>query len=289
MSVRTVPALADASRPTRRRPGNLTAALSVGWLGLLVVSVVVLSRLLGLDPLALSATDRLQGPSLAHWLGTDDLGRDLLARSLDGARISLGIGIGSTLMAALIGVPLGMIAGNYRDRPVERIIGFGVDVVLAFPGLVLALALAAFLGASITNVIIAITVPLIPVFVRLARAQTLSVYTREFIEASRIIGTPLPSIMWREVIPNILPTLLAFGLVTVGRSILIEGGLSFLGIGVPPPQPTWGSMIDKGRLYLVSHPLIILVPSAFLMLTILSTNLLAERFLSDKSHVGVGT
>lgn len=268
---------------------DLISVMSIGWLALLVLGMLVLPGLLSLDPLALSAEDRLQGPSLSHWLGTDDLGRDLLARSLDGARVSLTIGMGSTLMAALIGVPLGMLAANHRDRPVDYTVSFGVDVVLGFPGLVLALALAAFLGASTGNVMIAITVPLIPVFVRLAKAQTLAVYTREFIEASRIIGTPLRSIMWRDVIPNILSSLLAFGLVTVGRSILIEGGLSFLGIGVPPPQPTWGSMIDDGRLYLASHPIIILVPSLFMMLTILSTNLLADRFLLDKTQAGVGT
>lgn len=286
MTIETAPA---ATFGSRRRRIDLITVMSVGWLGLLLVGMVVLPTLLSLDPLALSATDRLQGPSLSHWMGTDDLGRDLLARSLDGARVSLTIGVGSTLMAALIGVPLGMLAANHRDRPVDYTISFGVDVVLGFPGLVLALALAAFLGASTGNVMIAITVPLIPVFVRLAKAQTLAVYTREFIEASRIIGTPLRSIMWRDVIPNILSSLLAFGLVTVGRSILIEGGLSFLGIGVPPPQPTWGSMIDDGRLYLASHPIIILVPSLFMMLTILSTNLLADRFLLDKTQAGVGT
>lgn len=286
MTIKTVPAPRAGSRGRRL---DLISVMSVGWLALLVLGMLVLPGLLSLDPLALSAEDRLQGPSTSHWLGTDDLGRNLLARSLDGARVSLTIGVGSTLMAALIGVPLGMLAANHRDRPVDYTISFGVDVVLGFPGLVLALALAAFLGASTGNVMIAITVPLIPVFVRLAKAQTLAVYTREFIEASRIIGTPLRSIMWRDVIPNILSSLLAFGLVTVGRSILIEGGLSFLGIGVPPPQPTWGSMIDDGRLYLASHPIIILVPSLFMMLTILSTNLLADRFLLDKTQAGVGT
>lgn len=286
MSVDVAPA--PVARARRPLPSAITL-LCVGWLVLLLVSMVVLPTLLSLDPLALDADSRLQGPSAAHWLGTDDLGRDLLARSLDGARVSLMIGVGSTLIAALVGVPVGMLAAQHRDRAVDRVVLFCVDVVLGFPGLVLALALAAFLGASIGNVTIAITVPLVPVFVRLARAQTLSVLTREFIEASRIIGTPLPSIMRRDVVPNIIQGILAFGLVTVGRSILIEGGLSFLGIGVPLPQPTWGAMINEGRVHLSSHPLIILVPSAFMMLSILSTNLLADRFLVDRPQAGVGS
>jgi peptide/nickel transport system permease protein len=275
-------------RARRRRRWPVTERLAAAWLLLLIAGMLILPWALSLDPLALDADARLVGPGADHLLGTDNLGRDLLARALDGARVSLWIGIGSTAIAAGIGVPLGMIAAWDRGR-LDAVISFVVDVILAFPGLVLALALTSFLGASITNVMIAVTVPMLPVFVRLARAQTLRVLGTEYIEASHVIGTPAASIMRRDVLPNILEAVLAYGFVSIGRAILIEGGLSFLGIGVPLPQPTWGSMINEGRIYLATDPLVILVPAAFLMLTILALNLLSDRFLVDSDPVAAAT
>jgi peptide/nickel transport system permease protein len=266
-------------RRTRRR-WPISERLATGWLLLLVVAMAVLPWLMNLDPLALDAKARFAGPGADHLLGTDNLGRDLLARALDGAQVSLLIGIGSTLIAGLIGVPLGMLAAYVGGR-FDAVISFVVDVVLAFPGLVLALALTSFLGASIHNVMIAITVPMLPVFVRLAKAQTRSVMRTEYVEASEVIGTSVPSIMRRDILPNILEAVMAFAFVSVGRAILIEGGLSFLGIGVPLPQPTWGSMINEGRIYMETNPLVIIVPALFLMLTILSLNLVSDRFLLD--------
>lgn len=279
---------AVVAKPRRRARRDHTHVFGLGWLGALIVAMVVLPPLLDLDPLALDSDTRFAGPSAEHWLGTDDLGRDLLARALDGAKISLFVGLGSTALAALVGVPLGMLAGYHRGR-VDAVVSFMVDVVLGFPGLVLALGLAAFLGPSVTNVMIAIAVPLAPAFARLARAQTMSLLTREFVEASRVIGTPATSIMRRDIVPNIIEPVLAFALVNVGRAILIEGGLSFLGIGVPLPQPTWGTMINEGRVYLTENPGIILVPSVFMMLTILSINLLADRYLLDRTVVTGGS
>ncbi|TDE11168.1 ABC transporter permease [Jiangella asiatica] len=272
----------------RRAGGDWTHVVALAWLGVLIVAMIALPPILGLDPLALDSTARFSGPSGEHWLGTDDLGRDLLARALDGAQVSLLVGLGSTAIAALVGVPLGMLAG-YRGRLADAVVSFLVDVLLGFPGLVLALGLAAFLGPSVPNVMIAIAVPLVPAFARLARAQTMSLLTREFIEASRVIGTPTLSIMRRDIVPNITEPVLAFALVNVGRAILIEGGLSFLGIGVPLPQPTWGTMINEGRVYLTQSPAIILAPSVFMMLTILSINLLADRYLLDRTTVAGGS
>lgn len=269
------------STPRRkRRFWPLSEALAALWLGGLVVAMIVLPSLLALDPLELDSTSRFAMPGPGHLLGTDNLGRDLLARCLDGARISLLIGIGSTLIAALIGIPLGMIAAWSRGW-VDAVISFVLDVILAFPGLVLALGLAAFLGPSVTNIMIAITVPMMPVFARLSRAQTLRVLSYDYVEASHMIGTPARSIMRRDVLPNISEALLAVGFVSVGTAILIEGGLSFLGIGVPMPQPTWGSMIDESRTYLATDPWLATVPALFLMFTILSLNLIADRFLLD--------
>ncbi|WP_155053953.1 ABC transporter permease [Streptomyces blattellae] len=265
-----------------RRQWGLTDVLAMSWLALLVFGMLFLPTLLNIDADTMSPADRLTGPSAHHWLGTDNYGRDLLARALAGARISLWIGFGSVAASALVGVPIGMLAG-YLGGWLDRITSFVVDVVLAFPGLVLALALASFLGQSITNVMIAIAVPMCPVFVRLAKAQTLSVARREYVEASQVIGTPARSILRRDVLPNITEAMLAFALVSVGHAILIEGGLSFLGMGMPPTVTSWGGMINYGRGFISSNPALIAVPSAFMLLTILSLNLLADRFLGGRA------
>ena len=277
------PAIAEgeAVRPMRRARGRwrLTDVLALAWLIALVFSMLFLPMILGLDANKIVVQDRLAGPSAQHLLGADNLGRDLLARSLAGARVSLLIGFGSVAAAAVIGIPIGMVAGYLRGW-FNSVTAFIVDVILAFPGLILALALASFLGASVTNVMIAITVPMFPVFVRLARAQTLAVTRCEYVEASQVIGTPLRSILWRDVRPNITEAMAAFALVSVGNAILIEGGLSFLGMGVPSTEPSWGSMINYGRDYISSNPSLIGIPSAFMLLTILSLNLLSDRYLA---------
>ncbi|GAA1513886.1 ABC transporter permease [Nocardioides humi] len=278
------PTPARRRRSRRGRPWTIAERLSAAWLLVLVVGMLLLPPLRGIDPLDIGADARFAGPGGDHWLGADNLGRDLLARALDGAQVSVMIGIGSVLIAAVIGVPLGMVSA-YFGGIAAAVISFVVDVILAFPGLVLALGLASFLGASVTNVMIAITVPMFPVFVRLARAQTLALLETEYLEASEVIGTPVLSIMRRDVLPNIAEAILAFGFVSIGRAILIEGSLSFLGIGVPRTQPTWGGMINEGRIYMTTEPLLILVPAAFLLLTILSLNLISDRFLVDGDPV----
>jgi len=257
---------------------SVTDGISILWLVVLVAAMFILPHLLDLSADAMSAPDRLAGISSHHLLGTDNYGRDTLARCLAGARVSLFISIVSVGAAAVVGVPLGMFAGYYRRADV--VISFVVDVVLAFPGLILALALAAFLGASVHNVIIAIAVPMFPVFVRLAKAQTMSVVRREYVEASQVIGTPGLSILWRDVLPNIAEAMLAFTFVSIGQAILIEGGLSFLGMGVPSTQATWGSMINFGRNYMTSDPALVAIPSAFMLFTILALNLLSDRYLA---------
>lgn len=270
-------------RAGRRWLGGLSKVelASFCFLVALVIGMFVLPTVLDLDADTMSSKQRLQGPSGDHLLGTDNFGRDLLARALAGARVSLLIGFGAVIASAVIGVPLGMLAGYLRGR-IDAVVSFVVDVVFAFPGLVLALVLATFLGASVRNVMIAIVVPMTPVFIRLSKAQTLSVAQRDYVEASQVIGTPTSSIVRRDILPNILQPILAYGLVSIGAAILIEGGLSFLGLGVPAGQPSWGSMIDDGRDYLREHPLMILTPALFMLLTILSLNLVADRFLSTR-------
>lgn len=273
------PVEAEATERRVRRRWYFTDVVSVGWLSGLALATLLLPTLLSLDTSTMSAADRLHGPSTDFLLGTDEYGRGLLARCLAGARVSLLIGFGSVLAAAVIGVPLGMLAGYLRGW-LDAVISFVVDVVMAFPGLVLALALAAFLGASVTNVMIAITVPMTPVFVRLAKAQTISIARRDYVEASQVIGTPTRSVLARDILPNIAQAILAYALVSVGTAILIEGGLSFLGLGVPPSQPSWGAMINDGTTFISTEPYLIVVPSMFMLMTILSLNLFADRFLT---------
>lgn len=273
-----------APRGAARRLGGITEALSLSWLVALLAGMAILPTALGLNAQALSVKARLTGPSLAHLLGADNLGRDLLARVLSGAHVSLAIGFGSVAIAAAVGIPIGMMAAYWRGW-FSAVATFAVDVVLAFPGLVLALVLTALLGASFSSVLIAITVPMAPVFARLAKAQSTSVLEREYVAASRIAGTPATSILFRDVLPNIAESLIALALVNVGNAILIESGLAFLGLGVPPPQPTWGGMISSGQDYLTSAPQMIIVPGVFLLLTILSVNLLADRFMSERRGV----
>jgi peptide/nickel transport system permease protein len=271
----------DAPRKRRLHGWRVPELLSLAWLVALVVGMFVLPPLLGLHPQTPSVEAKLAGPGAGHVLGADNLGRDLLARVLSGAHISLAIGFGSVLIAAVIGIPIGMFAA-YIGGAFSAVATFIVDVILAFPGLILALALTAFIGPSFLSVLVAITVPMMPVFARLAKIQTASVLQREYVEASRVIGTPMLSILRRDVLPNIAESMIAFALVSVGTAIMIEAGLSFLGLGVPPPQPSWGSMIADGQTYLESGPQMIIVPAAFLVLTIVSLNLLSDRFLSDQ-------
>lgn len=271
----------ETRRRNRLRGWRIPELLGLLWLVALLVGMIVLPPLLNLHPQQPSVEAQLVGPTSGHILGTDNLGRDLLARVLSGAHISLAIGFGSVLIAALIGIPIGMFAA-YLGGAFSAVATFIVDVILAFPGLILALALTAFIGPSFTSVLVAITVPMMPVFARLAKIQTASVLQREYVEASRVIGTPMLSILRRDVLPNIAESMIAFALVSVGTAIMIEAGLSFLGLGVPPPQPTWGSMISAGQTYLESGPQMILVPGAFLVLTIISLNLLSDRFLTEQ-------
>lgn len=259
--------------------------LCLVWLVVLVAGMLLLPVILGLDAEHIDARARLASPSGAHLFGADQLGRDLFARAMAGARISLLIGVGTVVSAAVIGVPLGIVAA-YTRGAVSATINFIADVILAFPGLILALALSAFLGAAVHNVMIAIAVPMCPVFIRLGRAQAASVLGRDYVEASRTIGTPARGIIWRDVLPNIAEPVYAYALASVGHAILIEGGLSFLGIGVPSGVATWGGMINEGRSYIQTNPALLAIPAVLLLLTILSLNILSDRLAAIRSGAG---
>jgi peptide/nickel transport system permease protein len=211
-----------------------------------------------------------------HLLGTDMLGNDLLTRSLFGGRASFEIGFGSIGIGFIIGSFFGLIAGTYGGTT-ELVIMRIVDILLSLPALIIALAVASALGASLRNEIFAISFFTVPAYVRITRAQVLRQRSREFVLASRIMGGSRFFVAIRHIYPNVLPTLMTFFPLGVGTAMIVEAALSFLGLGIKPPQPSWGNMIALGQSYLSTEPLDVIVPSIFLLLTVTSLNLLAEQ------------
>jgi peptide/nickel transport system permease protein len=220
--------------------------------------------------------------SEGHLLGTDHLGRDELSRLIHGGRVSLTVGLLAPVIGVTIGGCLGMLAGYFRGRLETFAVG-GVDVLLAFPPLVFVLAVTAFMGQSVANITIVIGVLGIPAFTRVARAVTLTLSEREFVTAARALGATHSRILIRELLPNVALPLLAFFLLLVAITIVVEGALSFLGLGVPPPTASWGSMIGEGRENLDIAPWLAFLPAGFMFLTVLAFNLVGDtlRALTD--------
>ena len=213
--------------------------------------------------------------SSGHPLGTDQVGNDLWSRLLHGGRNSLEIAFAVNVIGLVLGGLLGAFAafwGSFTDTVIMRVL----DVLIAFPSLVLALAIAQSLGPSKLHTIYALSFFSVPAFARLARAQTLRLRERPFMLAARLAGTRAPRILLRHIAPNILPALTTFALLGVGVTIILEGALSFLGLGIPPPQPSWGNMIFEGQAVLSAEPKLVLLPSAFLFVTVLAFNLLGD-------------
>ncbi len=211
-----------------------------------------------------------------YWLGTDNLGRDILARLIHGARVSLLIGVLSPLIGLTIGGALGVLAGYYRGR-LETVIVASLDVILAFPALALLLAITFYLGPTLTNLILALGFLSVPASARVARANTLSLANREFVLAAKAMGASDLYILVREIVPNVVMPLLVFAMLLVAVLIVAEGTLSFLGLSIPPPTPSWGTMIEEGRERLDESPHITMIPAAAMCLTVLSFNLIGDR------------
>jgi len=256
--------------------------LAVGWIAAIVLAAAFADLLPLPSPTDMDMLERRMPPSPAHWLGTDRLGRDMLSRLVYGARISLTVGVLAPLIGLIAGGALGIIAGYFRGR-LETVVVGGVDVLLAFPPLVFALAVTAYLGQTVANLTYIIGILSIPAFTRVARAATLSLAQREFILAARAMGATELRILARELLPNVVLPLLAFFLLAVAVTIVVEGALSFLGLGVPPPAPSWGSMIGEGRESLEMAPRIAFLPAMFMFLTVLSFNVVGDtlRVLTD--------
>jgi peptide/nickel transport system permease protein len=256
-----------------RRLGLLFSAAIV-WT-VFIVAVAAFAGVLPIpSPVEMDMLERRAPTSALHWLGTDGLGRDELARLIHGARISLTVGLCAPIM--------GMLAGYFRGR-FESIVVGSMDVLLAFPPLILALAVTAYLGQSLLNLTCILGVLGIPAFMRVARAATLTLARREFVIAAQALGASHARILLRELLPNVFLPLLAFFLLGVAVTIVAEGALSFLGLGVPPPVASWGSMIGEGRESLEVAPRLAFLPAIAMFLTVLSFNLIGDtlRALTD--------
>lgn len=255
---------------------------AIGWM-ILIFALATLAPLLPLpSPTDMDMLEKRAPMSAEHWLGTDGLGRDELSRLIYGARISLVVGLCAPVIGLVFGGALGMLAGYFRGRFESGVVGT-MDVLLAFPPLVLALAVTAYLGQSIFNLTCILGVLGIPAFMRVARAATLTLSRREFVIAAQALGATHARILLRELLPNVILPLFAFFLLGVAVTIVVEGSLSFLGLGVPPPISSWGSMIGEGRESLDVAPRLAFLPAAAMFLTVLSFNLVGDalRALTD--------
>ena len=266
--------------PRTRRLGPLFWA-AIAWM-IFVFAAAALAGLLPFSPTDMDMLERRAPPSALHWLGNDGLGRDELARLIYGARISLTVGLCAPIIGITIGGALGMLAGYFRGRFETLVVG-SMDVLLAFPPLILALAVTAYLGQSLLNLTCILGVLGIPAFMRVARAATLTLARREFVIAAQALGATHARILLRELLPNVFLPLLAFFLLGVAVTIVVEGALSFLGLGVPPPISSWGSMIGEGRESLEIAPRLAFLPAITTFLTVLSFNLVGDtlRALTD--------
>jgi peptide/nickel transport system permease protein len=252
----------------------------LAFLGLIIVVLVLVVASLAPwiqihDPLQQSVSSRLHTPDLEHLFGTDHLGRDVWARIAHGARIALMVGIIAVGIGIIFGVPLGAIAGYYRGR-IDEVIMRCMDALLAFPPILLALAMVAMLGTSLGNTMIAIGVVYIPRFARVTRGSVLVEREKEYVEASKMVGETNLSILFRQILPNTLSPMIVQITVFIAYAILTEAALSFLGLGIQPPNPSWGSMLNEARTYIESDPYLAIVPGLAISLTVLGFNLLGD-------------
>jgi peptide/nickel transport system permease protein len=275
-------ALADeeaGERPWQRAirvlAGRKMALFGLGVVLFFVVVAILAPLISPYDPLATSWSAVRKAPSLLHPFGTDEIGRDVLARVIWGARASLLAGLVSVSLALAAGVPIGLVSG-YLGGIVDGTLMRMIDAMLAVPFLILAIALAAFLGPSLVNAMIAIGVSQTPIFARLTRGQVLAVKHEEYIEAARAVGNPHYRIVLRHILPNIVPPLLVQATLAAAAAIIAEASLSFLGLGEQPPDPSWGSMLNTAKNFMSQAPWMALWPGAAIFLLVLSLNLFGD-------------
>lgn len=275
------PARRALLRLMRRRGAMLGLAIVLIFVLIAVFAPLIAPQ----DPLQTSWSAVRKAPSAQYFFGTDEIGRDVLSRVIWGARASLLAGLVSVSIAMALGVPIGLLAG-YMGGWIDGVISRFTDAMLAVPFLILAIALAAFLGPSLTNAMLAIGVSATPVFIRLTRGQVLAVKVEDFVEAARAVGNPHWRIALRHILPNILPPLIVQATLAIAAAVIAEASLSFLGLGQQPPAPSWGSMLNTAKNYVDNAPWMAIWPGMSIFLLVLSFNLLGDglRDALDPKH-----
>jgi len=264
-----------ARRALRRLIRRKGAVAGLAVIAIFIVLALFAPWIVPYDPIATSWTLVRKPPSAQHWFGTDDLGRDTFARVVYGARASMVAGAISVGIALAIGVPFGLLSG-YRGGFIDGLISRITDAMLACPFLILAIALAAFLGPSLGNAMIAIGISATPIFVRLTRGQVMAVKVEDYVEAARAMGNPRWRIALFHILPNIMPALLVQATLSIAAAIIAEAALSFLGLGQQPPAPSWGSMLNSAQRFLTNAPWMALWPGLAIFLVVLSFNLVGD-------------
>lgn len=254
---------------------NRSALLGAGLVLFFVIVAIVAPLIAPHDPIKPSFSSIRKAPSAMFWFGTDELGRDVFSRMVIGARASLMAGVVSVAIAVLLGVPFGLISG-YFGGWTDAIISRSTEAMLAIPFLIFAIALAAFLGPSLTNAMIAIGLSAMPIFVRLTRGQVLNVKAEDYVEGARAIGLPNFWIIFRYILPNVLPPILVQATLTVATAIIAEASLSFLGLGQQPPNPSWGSMLNTAKNFMSQAPWMSFFPGSAIFLIVLGFNLFGD-------------
>jgi peptide/nickel transport system permease protein len=263
------------ARAWRRLRRRKSAVFGLVVMVLFVLIAVLAPWIAPYDPTQQTWTAIRKPPSWQHWFGTDESGRDLLSRVIFGARASLLAGVVSVSIALGLGVPIGLLAG-YGGRWIDAVIGRMTDAMLACPFLILAIALAAFLGPSLQNAMIAIGITAAPTFVRLTRGQVMAVKVEDYVEAARAVGNPPVRIAVKHILPNILPALIVQATISIAAAIIAEASLSFLGLGQQPPAPSWGSMLNTAQRFLTNAPWMAVWPGLAIFLCVLSFNILGD-------------
>src|SRR6266478_1868573 len=279
ITVETTEAAPPESQPWRRALRRLVkrrGAMVGAFVVLFFVAVAVFAPLISpYDPIATNWLLVRKPPSAAHWFGTDEIGRDVLARVIYGARASLMAGVVSVCISLALGVPIGLVSG-YLGRWLDGLLMRIVDAMLACPFLILAIALAAFLGPNLTNAMIAIGISAMPAFIRLTRAQTLSTKVEDYVEAARAVGNPHIRIVLRHILPNILAPIMVQATLAIAAAIIAEAILSFLGLGQQPPDPSWGSMLNTAKNFLSQAPWMAIWPGLAISSLVMSLNLFGD-------------
>jgi|SRR5689334_9413599 len=294
-TIATPRAAAPQPQGTHRWSGalrlNLLATIGAVLVAVFIILAIFAPWIAPQDPASINLPARLSGPSTSHWFGTDELGRDIFSRIIYGARISMLVGVSVVTLSFLIGLVIGCIAGYYGGR-LDRFVNVVVmNAFLSFPGILLAIAFVAFLGPGIFNLILALSIGGWVGYARLVRAQVLGTRQREFVEAARALGASDWRVITRHVLPNMIQPVIVQAAIGMAGAVLAEATMSFLGLGVPPPAASWGSMLNDGRAHLFDAPHLVLFPAVAVMLAVLSFNFIGDAlrdYLDPRSRIEAG-